>query len=335
MSNITIIRLKIILLFTIIGFVTGGIYSGISYGFTAMGVIQGAMTGALIAFATLNFELFIAEKYSSRFAFITVLLIRTISYVLISSLSIIFIAFLVEDKVTLDATFSGPFFVALTFPIAVSFLFNFLLMVNRLMGRKTLINLVIGKYHKPVLEERIFMFLDVNDSTTIAERIGSAKFHSFLNDFFISITNPIIECWGEIYRYVGDEVIISWEMKSGLKDANCIKCFFEIRKLLKRLEKRFLRKHGFIPEFKAGMHYGTVTTGEVGDYKKEIVFLGDVVNTTARIRSECGTRGKSFIVSASLLNLVCIPDNIKAESLGIVKLKGKEEEMELFSLEEK
>jgi adenylate cyclase len=54
------------------------------------------------------------------------------------------------------------------------------------------------------------MFVDLLSSTTIAEALGNEKYHNLLHDFYADITNPIIYNKGEIYQYVGDEVIVSW-----------------------------------------------------------------------------------------------------------------------------
>ena len=58
--------------------------------------------------------------------------------------------------------------------------------------------------------------------------------------------------------------------------------------LKNRLKSRtawYNQKFGVNPDFKAGIHLGEVTTGEIGALKKEIIFTGDVLNTTARIQA--------------------------------------------------
>jgi adenylate cyclase len=41
--------------------------------------------------------------------------------------------------------------------------------------------------------------------------------------------------------------------------------------------------------FKAGLYFGKVVSAQIGDLKREIVYNGDVLNTTARIQAECNT----------------------------------------------
>ena len=64
--------------------------------------------------------------------------------------------------------------------------------VTKMLGPGVLYKLLSGSYHSPKEDERIFMFLDLNNSTSIAEKLGPAKFTDFKNDFFSSMTIPIL-----------------------------------------------------------------------------------------------------------------------------------------------
>lgn len=112
-----------------------------------------------------------------------------------------------------------------------------ILQVNDKYGPGVFRSFLLGKYFHPTREERIFMFLDLRSSTTIAERLGEVRYFNFIKDVFKDATSPIIYAKGEIYQYVGDEIVISWKLDNGIRDANCINCFFEIQsKLLQRSE---------------------------------------------------------------------------------------------------
>lgn len=178
------------------------------------------------------------------------------------------------------------------------------------------------------------MFLDLKASTTIAEKLGHERYHKFLNDFFYDITPAIIESKGEIYQYVGDEVVVTWKKARGLREANCIKCFFLVVAAIASASDRYEKSYGLVPSFKAGYHYGPVIAGLIGDIKRDIVFHGDTVNTAARIRSECTIVHRDLLLSDHLLNQLHISDFLTPESMGKIKLRGKEEEIELFSIKE-
>jgi adenylate cyclase len=67
--------------------------------------------------------------------------------------------------------------------------------------------------------------------------------------------------------------------------------------------------------------------------KKEIVFLGDTVNTAARIQEFCRQSGDRVLASATLVDLVQLPLGVNKRPLGDLRLRGKESEIVLYALE--
>jgi adenylate cyclase len=177
------------------------------------------------------------------------------------------------------------------------------------------------------------MFLDLDASTTHAERLGNIKYHELLDEYVYDITKPILDWNGEIYQYVGDEVVVTWKTRRGKTTLDPIECFFAISKVMEKLGPKYQGKYGFVPGFKAGLHYGTIVTGEIGDVKKEIVFQGDVVNTASRIKETCSSLGAKILVSRELLEALPHKEtNYRLLRAGSFLLKGKEHEVELFTI---
>lgn len=195
-------------------------------------------------------------------------------------------------------------------------------------------NFILGKYNTPKEESRIFMFIDLKSSTTIAERLGHIKYHNLLNDFFDDLNDSIIFSKGEIYQYIGDEVTVSWTMKNGIDNENCLRCFFSIVDEIKKKSESYLKKYELIPEFKASLHCGSVTIGEVGVIKKEIVFTGDVLNTASRIQEMCNVYNVNLLVSESLINSLKNENRYSIEAVGELTLRGKQTTNILYNLKE-
>lgn len=189
-----------------------------------------------------------------------------------------------------------------------------------------------GAYHRPQQELRIFMFLDMRSSTSIAEDLGHVKYFRLLNELFSEITDPIVDSRGEIYQYVGDEISVSWPLKRGLKDQRCVRCFLDIRARLQKRAAHYEARYGIMPAFKAGFHYGEVTTGEVGSVKKERIYSGDVVNTAARIQNSCNEHGVDNLISKELLDLLLTKGPLKVREIGSIALKGKRTATSLWTL---
>lgn len=340
-------NIRSMLIFTAFTTAISFIFAILYRGFLLTPVLNHIFFGIFFGLITSYLEFFFLEKRLRRMKFIAAVIIRSMLYIVL----FIFLIFLIY-KVnvgfhneqflenakrfgTISNFFqSKDFIVMITVCVLMIFFINFVRQINRLMGQNVLLNYVMGKYQLPLEEELIFMFLDLKSSTTIAERIGLEKNHEFLNDFFYDMTDPILECKGRIYQYVGDETVITWHMRDGISELNCIKCFFKIREKINSKKEIYLKKYDVFPEFKAGLHCGKVITGEIGDIKKDIVYHGDTVNTSSRIQYECNNYGKTLLISDILLGKLNITGKYKAESMGKIILKGKTNELELFSIEE-
>ena len=123
---------------------------------------------------------------------------------------------------------------------------------------------------------------------------------------------------------------MSWTLNKGLKNNNFIKCFKNIEQIVCENANVYQIKYGFIPTFKSGFHFGEIVVGELGDIKKEIVFLGDTVNTTARIQEKCKELHKTVLFSKELIELIN-PGEYKLNYIGDFQLRGKEKKIGLYS----
>ena len=189
-------------------------------------------------------------------------------------------------------------------------------------------------YRKPFSEvERIFMFLDIRSSTTIAEELGHVQYFELLNDFFRDIAEPISKNKGQIYQYVGDEVVISWPLEDGLTDANCLQCFFDIVDIISSLKHKYIDKYAVNPSFKAGMHFGKVSTGTVGTLKREIIYTGDVLNTASRIEGLCNKHEVDLLLSKVLVDKLPLNSDYLSRRIGEISLRGKSTEVILYTIE--
>jgi adenylate cyclase len=219
--------------------------------------------------------------------------------------------------------------VYLTTVIGVSL---FYIEISENIGQRTFANFFTGKYHTPKVEERIFMFLDMRSSTTIAESLGHVRYFEMLKEYYFDLSGPIVKYSGEIYQYVGDEIIVSWKVNNGVENNNCIQCFFAMREAIRKQTNKYAEKFGLLPEFKAGLHFGNVTTGEIGVIKKDIIFTGDILNATARIQGLCNSYNVDILISSVLLERLALPQIFDIKALGKNELRGKNGHMELFTV---
>ena len=285
-------------------------------------------------------QLFVKKGLAQKVVF------KTLIYVGILCLFLGFTA-MVNNAVELDAGLLDPrvlanvwvfitspaFWILGLFVGMVMILVLFFLEVSDNLGQQVLTNFLTGKYHTPKEEERIFIFLDMRSSTTIAERLGHVHYFNMLNEYYADLSPAIVKNGGEIYQYVGDEVIVTWKAALGIKQNNCLNCFFQMKEALRERAPYYQSQYGLVPEFKAGMHMGRVTTGELGVIKKDITFTGDVLNTTARIQDLCNNHGADLIISQDLLNLLDINSQYQLREIGTTALRGRDQQVQLFSLD--
>jgi adenylate cyclase len=209
---------------------------------------------------------------------------------------------------------------------------QFMLQVNDKFGPGILWKFITGKYYHPRQEERIFMFLDLRASTAVAEKMDSKKFFDLLREIYSDITEPILSNQGEIYQYVGDEVVVTWTTEKGLSENNCLRCFFRVSSALNQRKEYYKSVYDLFPSFKAGLHIGEATVGEIGVIKKDIVYSGDVLNTTSRIQGQCNSIGVDILLSHDLLHRMQLNNEYKAVAIGDVPLKGKKGSVLLYTI---
>jgi adenylate cyclase len=209
---------------------------------------------------------------------------------------------------------------ALPFFVAVAVTIQFVLQMNRMIGANVLGYFAAGVYRRPKLEERVFLFLDLEGSTQLAERLGSAKYFELLRCFVDDLTEPVLESEGEIYQYAVT-VVITWPLAVGVRAANCVACFFAIRAAVARHRARYEGEFGVVPQFRGGLHGGTVTGGELGDLRQQIVFVGDILNTAARLEEYAKRSQLDLVVSGALLERLTLPAGVEATRCGELELR--------------
>lgn len=226
------------------------------------------------------------------------------------------------------------FLLLLVYYFFLSVLVSFITQINNKYGPGVLLPLLFGRYKTPQEEDRIFMFMDLKLSTTIAETLGHLQYSAFIRDCFEDINDVLSSYYVQVYQYVGDEIVVSWPTSEGIKEHRCIKFYFACKKQFQDRATYYETNYGMLPEFKAGMHSGIVSAVEIGKIKKDIAYHGDVLNIAARVQSICNEYGKSFLVSSHLFEKMDAHSGMATKTIGNVLLKGKSIPTEIISVED-
>ena len=219
-----------------------------------------------------------------------------------------------------DDVFEGSF----AFAVAMVVLTNIAIEMGHLLGFSTLRNLLTGRYVRPRREDRVFLLIDMKNSTGVAERLGPIRFHELLNAFFDDISDAALECEAEIHKYVGDEAILTWPADRAGRDGDVLACPFVARDLIAAGASRYRRQFGVEPEFRAALHCGEIVAGQIGDVRREIAYVGDTLNVAARLLDAAKELGRDVLVSADLLGRAILPPGVVAETLPMLDVRGRE-----------
>lgn len=231
------------------------------------------------------------------------------------------------------ATWRDLLYIALIYNGAMTVLLNFILQMNKKFGPGILVPLLLGKYRNPREEERIFMFMDLKSSTTIAEQLGHIKYSAFIRDAFMDINKILFIYNAEIYQYVGDEIVVCWKTEEGFRNMSCVHFFFACEKQFENQASYYKQNYGMLPEFKASLHLGKVTAVEIGEIKRDIAYHGDTINTAARIQGMCNQYQKKLLVSDLFSEMSKLSEHFKTQELGNIVLKGKTTPVGILSVE--
>ncbi|ASW06091.1 adenylate/guanylate cyclase domain-containing protein [Rhizobium sp. 11515TR] len=218
------------------------------------------------------------------------------------------------------------------YAVVVTAIVIFIGRVRELLGRDVFSSLLTGRYRNPVQEERVFLFVDLVGSTAFAEEHGDLKTQAFLGAVFGAMAEPVRRHKGAIDDYIGDAAIITWPLQRGVRNANCVRCVFNILDDIEKSAETWLKSYGRVPRLRAALHGGSVVTAEIGVDHHKIAYFGDTVNTTARLESLCKTLERQVLISSDLARRVELPEGIIKEELGEHAVRGRDQHLGVIAL---
>ncbi|MDD3437208.1 MAG: adenylate/guanylate cyclase domain-containing protein [Candidatus Gastranaerophilales bacterium] len=175
------------------------------------------------------------------------------------------------------------------------------------------------------------LFCDVKDFSTLSERYEPEKLIENLNELFKEIVNIIFENNGTVDKFIGDCIMAYWgDFTTSDDDAFlAVKTALEIKRKVNELKIKNAKENKIIFDVKIGINTGEAILGLTGTDKiMNYTAMGDAVNIAARLESSCRKLDRDILISKSTYERS--KDKIVALEIGKIRVKGKEERIEVY-----
>jgi len=200
-------------------------------------------------------------------------------------------------------------------------------------GIDTLLHLMIGTYHRPVVEQKVLVFVDINNSTALAERLGDLKIKSLVGKFLFDISKPITDHGGEIYLYKGDGLIAIWDWREAVRGDKILQALDAVFAAVRREHGDYMAQFGVVPSFRIGVHGGDVVVSEQGDTKRSIGIYGSTINIASRMEEAAKAHGVACAISGDVAQALSGGAG-RLRRIGSERIKGISTEIPIFEFQE-
>jgi adenylate cyclase len=294
----------------------------------ALGIVNAIFLGTAVGL----FEQFYVQSLRGRWIRSIHPLLSILIYTLI--VAILFILTVNLTHLVLHSVYPLPVpYRRLPFVLPIILLFSVIgIVVMRavhFIGIETLFHLMIGTYHRPVVEQKVLVFVDINNSTGLAERLGALKIKSLVGKFLFDISKPITDYGGEIYLYKGDGLIAIWDWQEAVRGDKILRAIDAVFAAVGREYGRYLAQFGVAPTFRIGVHGGDVVVSEQGDTKRSIGIYGSTINIASRMEEAAKAHGVVCAVSGDVAQALS-QSEARLHPIGYERIQGISTEIPIF-----
>ncbi|WP_024520326.1 adenylate/guanylate cyclase domain-containing protein [Bradyrhizobium sp. Tv2a-2] len=328
-----------IIVLTLVGFVVGLLYRVVFNTGDEPSVAnftRSGFHGAGLAFSAWATHLYFTSRSSAwltRWPLALELAVRTIAMAFVVTAVASTLQVALYDMPIPHGWFRHDFPRIMAVSFAMSLVINGAYELTRLIGTRVLFNFLIGRYRRPIREQRVLLFLDLAGSTSLAEAMGEVRVQDLLTRFFYDIDAAITDHGGEVHAYVGDEVIVTWRVKGDQQQSRYLDCFFAIQDRIAASADQYRAEFALVPDFRAGMHAGPVVISECGNSHRQVAYFGDTMNVAARLQGLCKEMDRGLLVSGELLRLSKPAADLVIETLGPTQLRGRAAPIDVFAVD--
>jgi len=177
------------------------------------------------------------------------------------------------------------------------------------------------------------MFTDIRSFTTLTESQPPAEIIELLNDYYALMFDAITSHGGSVNQMIGDGLMAVFGAPVHYEDhcQRAVDSALEMLELLDGFNQNQAAQQK--PQIKIGIGIasGQVIAGFTGtQHRATYTCVGDTVNLAARLETQTKVIGRPILIES--VTCAGLNDSVKVESHGLVQLKGKTIEVEVFSI---
>ena len=175
------------------------------------------------------------------------------------------------------------------------------------------------------------IFCDMRGFTPLTERLPPEEVVAALNDFYSLMIDLTIKNEGYLNKFLGDAVMAIFGAPTAYPDhcMRAVKTALAMQSAVAELSARRVTQGKDAMSIGIGISAGEAVAGSVGtEFQTEYTVIGDRVNLAARLESNA--KPGQILVSEETYRQVA--DQVIANCLGPMSVKGKEEPVTVFEI---